>query len=348
MNNDPVALISRSALRQNFSLARRLAPDARVVAVVKANGYGHGMAEVVRILHDADAYAVARVSEGIEVRQVTRSQVLILQGMINQQEADLCLAHQLTPVLGSPEQVERFLQTAALPQCWLKVDTGMHRFGLSPAQVLEATAKLGSRVRCLVTHYANSENQSHELNREQFSRFDELLQQTGLPGSMANSGGVLFHPHAHYQWVRPGIMVYGSSPTGVTLPQLTATMTLQAPIVSLRHIEAGEAVGYGSSWSPAGPARIAVVGIGYADGYPREVPPDMPVVVQGQRVPIVGRVSMDSLMIDVTSIREPMVGEPVELWGEQLPVDEVAMLAGTLGYVLMSRLTPRVRREYTE
>jgi alanine racemase len=347
MSNTPIAFVDLDAIQHNLDLARSRAPQARLLAMVKGNAYGHGVDGLVQRLQGIDAFGVARVSEGQQLRALgVELPIVVLQGFLDTQELMACRQAGLTPTVHAQYQLDLLVDEncTELP-IWLKLDSGMHRLGFTPT---DFTAVLHSRrfnPVCLISHLANADSAEHALNLRQLAVFKQVTGDTDLPCSLANSGAILSSLDNHFDWIRPGIMLYGSSPTGKTLPVLRPVMTLTAPILAVSPVAAGEAVGYGSIWRAAVDTRIAVVGIGYADGYPREVPDAMPVLIGGQRCPIVGRISMDTLMVDIGAL-PVKPGARVQLWGPQLPVDEVAALINTIGYTLMSRLTSRVRREY--
>jgi alanine racemase len=349
LSNMPVASIDVRAIQHNLDLARACAPNSKVLAMVKGNAYGHGVDGLVGRLQGIDGFGVARVEEGRHLRALgVTKPIVVLQGFIDGPELDACVADQLTPTLHSDYQL-RLLAThnATTLPVWLKADTGMHRLGFTPAALQALLLNNLYNVTCIVSHLANAGEPAHKLNQQQLDSFLEITANSDLARSMANSGAILALPMSHFEWIRPGIMLYGSSPGDEPDLLLQPAMTLTAPIVAVKSLAAGEAIGYGGTWTAPCQTRIGIVGIGYADGYPREIPPQMPVWVAGKRCPIVGRVSMDSLMVDLGDLDvEPPTR--VEMWGKHLPVDEVAKLLGSIGYTLMSRLTSRVQREYID
>ena len=253
-----------------------------------------------------------------------------------------------------PRQL-RWLEEAILPEpvtCWLKVDTGMHRLGVPCDRAQHFYQRLQATDNALhnlvvYTHFASADNLQSNQTREQMAVFDSACANIPAPRSAANSPGLLAWPGAHYDWVRPGYMLYGNSPLSVPHPNtqdLQPVMTLTSAIISLRHVAVGEAVGYGASWVAQRPSKIATVTIGYGDGYPRLATGDAPVLVNGQRATLAGRVSMDMITVDVTDLPEVHVGDEVVLWGKGLPVGEVAQHAGTIGYELTTRMPARTPR----
>ncbi len=347
-------------LRHNLAVVRDYASDARIWAVVKANGYGHGLLPVARVLAEqADGLAVATLDEGLAVRDGgLECPVLLLEGVLNAEQSRAAIERHLDLVIHTPEQVdwlhealERLPEWAVLPRLWIKIDTGMHRLGLMPEQVPDCVRRLPTVGRLgYMTHFACADEPDSPNTVAQAKQFSEQL--APLPDgdtSLANSAGVLLWPGHQGNWVRPGIMLYGASPCGdrpASEWDLRAVMTLTAPIIALRDIPAGDTVGYGATFRAERPMRVATVAIGYADGYPRHAPTGTPVAVRGQRTGTLGRVSMDMLSIDVTHIPDVCLGDNVELWGRQVSVDDVASASGTIGYELLTRLSVRGETRY--
>ena len=351
------ALISLEALRHNAGLARAQAPGARVMAVVKANAYGHGAATIAAALEgQVDAMAVACIEEAVVLRDAgINTPILLLEGVFEARE--LATAAELGFwVTIDNEWHLNWLEEASLPaalNCWLKIDTGMHRLGVPPERVEEFHQRLvasdnvaGNPVLC--THFASADDLDSNQTREQLTVFEKAT--AGLPGdrSTANSPGLLGWPESHFDWVRPGYMLYGNSPFPRPHPATDAlqpVMTLVSAVISVRSVAAGDTVGYGATWHAERDSRIATVTIGYGDGYPRLAANGTPVLVNGQRAPLAGRVSMDMITVDVTGLDDVQVGDEVVLWGDGLPVGEVAQHAGTIGYELTTRMplrTPRI------
>lgn len=355
MSGVAVAHISADSLRHNLSRARDANPHARVLAVIKADAYGHGMLAAADALKDADGYAVARVEEGVALREngITKP-ILVLGGFFDTEALEACAHHRLESALHDDSQLE-MLQRHPPPipvRLWLKLDSGMHRLGFDPNRAAELVERLDGAPGVapglrFMTHLANADDREDGYTKRQVETFNGALK--GLPGerSVANSAGVLAWSETHADWVRPGIMLYGCSPLLGTVGRdfdLRPAMTLESRLIALRQLGPGEPVGYSGIWRSSGIRRIAVAAMGYGDGYPRVLKPDAPVLVAGRRAPIVGRVSMDTLCIDVTELPEAQVGARVVFWGEGLPAEEIAASAGTIAYELLCRLTQRVRR----
>lgn len=348
------ATIHFPALRHNLALARRRAGDARVWAVVKANAYGHGLERAMRAFAEADGLALIEVDAAVRLREYGwRKPILLLEGFFDAQDLPLLSAHQIQTAVHCEEQIA-LIEQAGLAQpidVHLKMNSGMNRLGFTPAAYPAAHARLAAnpavRSITLMTHFANADDPGNARMPldEQVRRFHEAT--VGLPGvrSVANSAALLTREDLASGWVRPGIMLYGATPGGNTAAGfgLRAGMTLASEVIGIQRIQPGEAVGYGSRFVAEKPMTIGVVACGYADGYPRHAPAGTPVIVNGTRTALIGRVSMDMITVDLTDVPQAGIGSKVELWGAQLPIDEVAEAAGTIGYELMCGLAPRVQ-----
>lgn len=354
------ARISLAALRSNAALARQLAPQSKLVAVVKANAYGHGAVRCAQALSEqADIFAVACIDEALELRAAGIAQpILLLEGHFNVQELALSEQHNFWLMLHSEVQVQQLADYSSKKtlNVWLKVDTGMHRLGLDleTANTAHKTLSACRHVKqpvVIATHFASADSEDPESTRRQIARLTSFNADKNAPLSLSNSAGVLAHDSAHGDWIRPGIMLYGSSPLEYAqhnASKLQAVMSLQAEVIAVRTIEQGECVGYAGSWCANRPSRIATIAVGYGDGYPRSAPSGTPVLVNGQTAQLCGRVSMDMITADVTDCQGVDIGSPVELWGEKLSVNTVAEHAGTIGYELLTRMPGRVPLFYTD
>lgn len=345
-----VAHISTQALQHNLRMVRLYAPHARVAAVIKASGYGHGTLRVAQALHDADAFALLNTEAAAQLRHAGLAHpIVMLEGMFAASEIDDYIALHLIPVLHQPEQLQWLLQ-AELPRpfdVWVKLNTGMNRLGFHPAQLPQVLQQLQSSGNVnritLMTHFACADEASGV--ETQLASFNAAAGDLRLQRSLANSAALIDCADARGDWVRPGIMLYGSSPfadrSAAQLGLLPA-MTLKSQLISVQNLNVGDAVGYGAGFIAEWPMRIGTVACGYADGYPRHAPTGTPVLVDGARTRLLGRVSMDMLAVDLGDLPQANIGSPVTLWGEGLPVDEVAQAAGTIGYELLCALAPRV------
>ena len=283
------------------------------------------------------------------------ARILLLEGCFAADELPMAAHLGLDLVVQGAEQVEALLaaELSRPLNVWLKLDSGMHRLGLAPAAVRELFPRLRGAVQVaelnLLSHFACADERGHSLTEVQLECFLELLDLDFDQRSLANSAAVLMIPAAHMDWLRPGIMLYGASPfadLSAAELGLKPAMTLSAQLIAVREVAVGESVGYGAGWVAERPSRIGTVSCGYADGYPRHAPSGTPLYVGGRRAPLAGRVSMDMLSVDLTDLPEAAVGDAVELWGANLPVDEVAHAAGTIGYELLTKVTARVPRRY--
>jgi alanine racemase len=353
------ATIHTNALRHNLSQVRGRAPNSRVMAVVKADGYGHGLERVARALSGADAFGVAALSDAERLRAAGLSQpVVLLSGFNDADDLPQLRRLNVETVVHHATQLEMLEQAASGSpiHCWLKVDTGMHRLGFAPADVREAYARLRSMPAVdddivLMNHFASSDEfigsaSNGAQTREQLRVFAQAT--AGLEGarSLANSAAVLGWPDAHFDWVRPGGALYGISVVEGTSGAdfgLRPAMTLATRLIAVNRVARGERIGYSATWQCPEDMPVGVAAIGYGDGYPRHVPAGTPVLVNGKAAPIIGRVSMDLMTIDLRTQPGAKPGDPVVLWGEHLPVETIAAAAGTIGYEPVCSITRRVR-----
>ena len=352
------ATIHTDALRHNLGQLRARAPGSRVMAVVKADGYGHGLERVARALGAADAFGVAALSDAERLRAAGLSQPIVLLSGINEPD-DIARVRELgvESVVHHHSQLEMLEQApvGAPVRCWLKVDSGMHRLGFAPDTVREAHARLQAAPGVagdivLMNHFARSDefdgdNGAGRQTREQLRVFAEAT--AGLPGarSLANSAGVLGWPQAHADWIRPGGALYGMSVVAGTTGAdfgLRPAMTLATRLIAINPVRRGEHVGYSATWTCPEDMPVGVAAIGYGDGYPRAAPSGTPVRVNGQPAQVIGRVSMDLMAVDLRGV-DARVGDPVVLWGPELPVERIAEGAGTIAYELTCSITRRVR-----
>ncbi|AKE08582.1 alanine racemase [Serratia liquefaciens] len=351
------AVIDRRALRHNLQQVRRQAPQSRLIAVVKANAYGHGLLETAHTLQDADCYGVARIGEALKLRSggIVKP-ILMLEGFFSAEDLPVLVANNIETAVHSIEQLEALEQaTLARPvPVWMKLDTGMHRLGVRPEhaeafyQRLSACRNVVQPVN-IMSHFSRADEPSSDATLKQMQCFEQFAR--GKPGqrSIAASGGTLLWPDAHNDWVRPGIILYGVSPmedANGSQFDLQPAMTLKSNLIAVREHKAGESVGYGGTWVSEGDTRLGVVAMGYGDGYPRSAPSGTPVWLNGREVPIVGRVSMDMMSVDLGPNATDKVGDEVVLWGQELPVERIADCTGISAYELITKLTQRVAMEY--
>lgn len=344
------AFISLPALRHNLQTVKKMAPNSKVLAVLKANGYGHGIARVAHQFNCADGFGVACIEEAIILRQKGfLHRILLLEGLFSEAEIPLVYQHRLDLVIHSKHQLDWLLAShyEGKIHVWIKVDTGMHRLGFNPEEVDSVIAKLEHSPKQfqihLMSHLASAD-ESESFTLKQIACFDDASKPYAYPKSLCNSAGLQRFKQAQYEWVRPGIMLYGAGHPLLSQHSLKPVMRLVSEITSLKKVPKGESVGYGNTWQAPRDTYIGVVAIGYGDGYPRHAPSGTPVLIKGQRVPIVGRVSMDMVCVDLTEMAGQVhIGEEAILWGDAaLSVDEVADCAGTIGYELLCGVTQRV------
>lgn len=345
------AQINLAALRANLALVRAKAPKAQVLAVVKADAYGHGVKRVLPALEDADGLALLELDKALSVREhrYTR-RILLLEGFFDERELPEIASHRLATVVHDAEQLN-MLEKAVLTrplEVFIKVNSGMNRLGFAPADVRGVCERLAHAPSVaalrLMTHLARADEE--DGIRSALATFDDACRGLPYPRSIANSAGIIRHDEVGGDIVRPGIMLYGASPFAYDTAEmlgLQPVMTLRSEIISVQELRAQDGVGYGAAYTAARPHRIGIVAGGYADGYPRHAPNGTPVLVCGKRVRMAGRVSMDMISVDLSEVPEARVGSPVVLWGEGLPIDDVAAAASTVGYELMCALAPRVR-----
>ena len=371
------ATIDLQAIKKNLGLVRSLCPESKIVPVIKANAYGHGMEQVARALQEShtrlSAFAVATLEEALQLHKLNLgTPIVLLAGFANAEELGECLEAKIQPVVHSMHQLtmlqDRFDEDffAGNRRIWIKHNSGMNRLGFSTgacAEAFPAVHRYPDTELVLMSHLACADDlenpQARDLTYKQMAEFNalrqRLMQITDAPvdSSLAASAGILNLPETHYQYVRPGIMLYGGSPvvgtTGAELGLLPA-MTLKARLMAINEAKAGSTVGYGARYTCKQNTRVGVVGIGYADGYPRSAADGTPVVVhvQGQalRTQLIGRVSMDMITIDLTGIDAAQIGDEVTLWGAGLSADEVARYSDTISYELFTKVTQRVHIEY--
>jgi alanine racemase len=364
MSRPALALMSGARLRHNLGVARDVACGANIYGVIKADAYGHGLEAVAQRLVDAgvDGLAVATLEEALAVRRAhPHVVVLLLEGVVDAAEAVSARASNLDLVVHCSEQIGLLPDDGVCAgRVWLKHDTGMHRLGLDAEACAKAWQQLTVALPCadigLLTHFASADEADEAFASEQQQRFAALCGQLGAGTvSNSNSAALLRGYGAGTQWVRPGLMLYGLSPFSrhdEDAPNAAGTlrpvMQLVSAVISVVSVNAGETVGYGRAWRAERDSRIAVVALGYGDGYPRHAPSGTPVLINGTMAPLAGRVSMDMLSVDVTELAPVKRGDPVLLWGDGLSVEEVAGWCGTIAYELVCKVSARVPRQWVD
>ena len=356
-------IIDLAAIQANCRLAQTLTTDSKTVAVVKADAYGHGAVEVAKALEpQVEMFTVSCLDEALVLREngLTKP-ILLLEGCFDKIELNNAAGNKFELVVHSHVQLEQLLNaTLDTPiNIWLKIDTGMHRLGVLPQNVTSVFAKLTASANVnhivLMTHFAHADDIAGPYTAMQISRFENCIQpivaQTSqkVALSMANSAALLAWPQTRVDWNRPGIMLYGLSPFAEPVEQakpLIPVMTFESQVIALREISSGESVGYGCTWTAQRPSVIATIAVGYGDGYPRSAKSGTPVLINQQRAPLAGRVSMDMICVDVTDLSKVQIGDTAQLWGKQLSANEVASWADTIGYELVTRMPSRVTRHF--
>lgn len=354
------ASINRRALRHNLQRIKELAPHSRLIAIVKANAYGHGLTEVSSAIDDlVDGFGVARLKEALTLReQGMTSPVVLLEGFFERSDLPFLVEQQIDTVIHCVEQLE-ILETTKLAspiKVWMKLDTGMHRLGVLPKdaevfyQRLLACENVKSPIN-IISHFCQADEPELPTTPNQINCFKQFIYDKAGEKSIAASAGILLWPEAHFDWVRPGIIMYGASPQEGKSAEdfgLQSVMTLKSTLIAVREHSAGQCVGYGGTWCSERDTQLGVVAIGYGDGYPRSAPLGTPVLINGRKVPIVGRVSMDMITVDLGPNANDKVGDEVILWGKTLPVEEIAAQTKIINYELLTKLTSRVVMEYVD
>ncbi|WP_201594047.1 alanine racemase [Psychrobacter vallis] len=361
--------IKPTAITHNLNQVKKMAPQAKVLAMVKSNAYGHGVAAVLPALQQADGIGVATFIEALEARQLGWKKTIgLVEGAFTADEWQQAIEHDVSCVIHHEPQLEWALDNippanSATRVVWLKYNTGMNRLGFNAEGVMTAAKRLheAGYQLILATHFANADNRTHPLNAKQIQRFTDVLTilretiSADIQGSLCNSAGTVNFSEHHHEWVRPGIILYGSSPVidkSAHELDLQPAMNFSAQIIALQTVSANDSIGYGSRWTAQQDTKTALVSVGYGDGYPRVVTGDAYVTVidtdsnQGYRCSVIGRVAMDMVVIDVSTVPEDVVllDSKVMLWGDAPHIDEVAVHADTISYELLCRLTMRPKR----
>lgn len=347
--------IDSEALQYNLNRVKQLAPHSQIVSMVKANAYGHGVQDCLAALNATDAFGVACLEEALEIRRLGYTQpITLIEGVFTEDEMGDVIQQKLECVVHRHEQVEWLIQNkeaynALGLKVWVKLNSGMNRLGFKINEIIAVIHQLKSlNFNCVLTmHFANADV-DHPLNEQQIQQFLEV-KNTCAPilASCCNSAAIYKYPNLHFDYVRPGIMLYGATPFAdkdVNELDLKPVMSFEAEIIALNQIQAGESVGYGSTFTATNSMQIAIVSIGYGDGYPRAYVKPNYVAINKQLTPVIGRVSMDMIAIDTTNL-QVKVGTKVELWGKTRLVDDVANANGTIGYELLCRLSNRPQRQ---
>lgn len=342
------------ALSNNLSVVKTYAPHSKILAMVKANAYGHGLGIVAeQLTEQVDGFGVACIEEALRLRdQGIVNPIFLMEGFFHHQELPLVERHNLTLVIHNHQQVEHLASYnfKSPVEVWVKLDTGMNRLGFDAHQapiLLEKINKIKTlQLSGVMTHFGDAFQTHKDTTLMQLKRFEEVVNAYSMAKSLANSAAIVAWPNTHYDWVRPGIMLYGISPIdGVPASKLglKPVMSFYSEVISTKPCAKGEKVGYGGTWQASSDTQLAVIACGYGDGYPRHAKNGTPVLIQGIEAPLVGRVSMDMLCVDVGHIPDVCIGDEVELWGPNLPIERIAEASDTIGYELVCQITDRVR-----
>jgi alanine racemase len=346
--------IDAKAFQHNLKKIKSQAPNSKILAVLKANAYGHGIANIIPHVQTADAIGVSCLEEALEIKKMgCLKSIVLMEGFLNKGELTAIQEHDFEIVIHQPEQVN-YLQNANLKKplkVWIKINTGMCRLGFAPDQfnhfyeILNQLSYIQQPIT-IMTHFADADDLQSPATKEQLHLFNELTQHLPNPKSLANSAGIFARPESHQDWIRPGIALYGISPfenkTGAAL-DLQPVMTLHSALISIQDLPKGSKIGYGGTWQCPEAMRVGVVAMGYGDGYPRHIQNHTPVLLNGKEVSIIGRVSMDMITLDLRSQPCAKIGDPVIFWGKGLPVESIAACAQTSPYELVCQVTQRLK-----
>jgi alanine racemase len=353
------AIINLSAIKKNYLYAKSLSPNAKAIAIIKANAYGHGAIEVANQLQDcADFFGVACIEEAIELRNsgIDQTPILLMEGVFELSEISLIEKYNLIVTVCNSQQLQWLLNNKFISpvDVFVKYDSGMGRLGFQGKEftnainLLEETTNINNIT--LMTHFSSADNLEDATTNTQINDFNNALPSKNYPASLANSAGIMGWSESHNDFIRPGIMLYGSSPfpDKSYLDKLTPTMSLSSALISIKNFKAGQSIGYGNRYICKQKMTIGVVAIGYADGYPRGAKDGTPVFINGIKTKIAGKVSMDMITIDLSNVPSPKIGDRVELFGENIAVDDVAESCNTISYEIFTKITSRVYKTYVQ
>ena len=353
MSRPAIAQINLDHLRYNYCLLKRRAGSSKIMAVVKANAYGHEQYLVAPTLFEEGCrnFGVADASEGSELRAIIgeseTAAVTLLSGPFDMDDAELCTDHNLTPVITEPHQIKLLTSAGFSGEIWLKFDSGMNRLGAeNPAALFALARQTGVNICGFMSHLACADDAEHPMNLAQANSFLEICNHLSpeTPKSLLNSAGLISLPDYTFEVVRPGIALYGAEPVADQAMGLKPVMTLTGEVMQRRDIQPGDSVSYGASFTAEHPMSIAVIGMGYADGIPRSISNRGTVFIRGRKYPVIGRVCMDYTMVDISN-SEVQAGDKVEFWGEHISANDVATLIDTISYTLFTGVGERVRRK---
>ena len=350
------ALMSSSNLISNARRLKQYAKTSRLIAMVKANGFGHGIRSCsLRLADEVDAFGVAHVDEAVILRKVgVKTPIFLMEGVYNLAELELAQSLDVVLVCHSEHQLALLAHCSQPTEVWLKVDTGMGRLGFSTQDVLTCYPTMVQYQYVkqpvgIMSHFACASEPGHALNTHQKILFTKLCEQLQAPASFCNSAAIFHFMDCHYDYVRPGLALYGVSPTAKHASDygLKSVMCLKSQVIAVRDFVIGDSIGYGASYVCTKPTRVAIVAMGYGDGYPRDVSSEAVVIINGVRCPIVGTISMDMMCVDISACEDAAPGDEVVLWGRGLPVEEVAIFSKRSCYELLTSVQHRVKFTWT-
>lgn len=334
-----------AALRYNVKRVRDIAPQSKILAMVKANAYGHGLISIAKALTDVEGFGVSCSEEALYLRQAGLTQrIVLMEGLFSKDEIPLLTDYALDTVIHDRNQLN-LLSEHPLPypiNVWLKINTGMNRLGLSPDDFSAALKQLDRcpwlKITCVMTHFSSADKSQDTTTQCQIKLFEQTIKKYSFPTSLANSAAILAHPKAHADWVRPGLMLYGVSPfsdSSAAQFSLKPVMTLKSEIISIHLLDSGDRVGYGGKWIAPKPLRVGIVAIGYGDGYPHRAESGTPILVNDKLCELIGQVSMDMLAVNLSNQQDAKIGDPVVLWGAGLPIEQVAESTSSFRFELL-------------
>ena len=346
-------VIDKQALKHNFQRVRELAPNSKIMAIIKADAYGHGLIRVAQTLNHADAFGVACFEEAEQLRAADiTNQIVLLEGPHKAVDLPRIVELKLDVVIHHESQLEIIEQTKLDEsiQAWIKIDTGMHRLGFPVDKVSEVLERVSNcknikQNPILMTHFATANEMNNPLTQQQLNSFNEYCGDLSFEKTIANSAAIINFPETHADWVRPGLMLYGVSPMkdgNAKEQELKSVMTLESEIISIQHLSKGDSVGYGATWQCPEDMPVGVIAAGYGDGFPRHAKSGTPILVNNVRCSLIGRASMDMLTVDLRNQPEAKIGDHVILWGQSLPIEEIAHHADTIPYELLCGVHKRL------
>lgn len=364
MNSTAVTTIDLSAMQHNLVCIRKLMPNKKIIAMIKSNGYGHGLVQIANSINTVEAFGVATIDEALQLRKAgIQNEIIVMRGFITPEELSIFFNDPKLIACVHDHQQLKILSAlhsnAATLHIWLKIDTGMHRLGFLHTDFNAVYQQLNAlpfikKEFVVCSHLADADNADPTFTQQQINRFEKATQGISNERSLLNSAGIIAYGQYAYDWIRPGLMLYGVSPFQlndphtVTMNYFKPAMTLSSKLISIKEVKAGEKIGYSCTFTANRDMKIGIVGMGYGDSYPRQAKNGTPVLIRGERCPIVGRVSMDMITVDVSHLKDVAVDDTVILWGRDLLVSEIAACVNTVSHELLCHLTGRVARLYVQ